>query len=71
MVNVKFLKKAHALLKVVHVLKMSYIVSACKYCYGKVCNKSLHTDNLEVDMFKGDICGGLYEKTVKIDEILF
>ena len=32
---------------------------------------NLHTDNLEVDMFKGDICEGLYEKTVKIDEILF
>ena len=48
---------------------MSYIVSACKHCYDKVCTKSLHTDNLEVD--KGDICGGLYEKTVKIDEILF
>lgn len=50
---------------------MSYIVSACKHCYGKVCTKSLHTDNLEVDMFTGNICEGLYEKTVKIDEILF
>ena len=50
---------------------MSYIVSACKHCYGKVCNKSLHTDNLEVNMFNGEICKGLYEETVETDEILF